>query len=367
MKKLKIAIFCTIEWPTPPPQNIFYAPLWIAYWIAEGLAKRGHKVFYFGSRESKLKDAKLISFGKKAVALDKKLQIFFPELKSELLAFEEQMVVSKIYQMDRKEKFDIIHIHPYRRCIPFAPLTKTPTVITIHDPINNDLKLGKWSIFNYYRLKQTKDIPQIHLISISNAQRKPLLNLKNWSATVYNGIEIKNFKFNPKPKDYFAAAGRFVPEKGIDLAVQLANKMGFKLKIAGGPQSEEFFKKKIKPYLRKNIEYVGMLPYSKMGDFYGNAKALLAPIRWEEPFGLYFIEAMACGTPAIAFKRGSAPEIIKDGKTGFLVKDLNEMAKRIKEIEKIDRGECRRWVEENFTIEKMVENYEKVFLKIAKK
>jgi glycosyltransferase involved in cell wall biosynthesis len=365
MKKLKIAVFCTIEWPTPPPENIFYAPLWIAYWIADGLAKRGHEVFYFGSRESKLKYAKLISFGKKAVAFDKKLQIFLPELRSELLAFEEQMVVSKIYQMDQKEKFDIIHIHPYRRCIPFAPLTKTPTVITIHDPINKELKFGKWFPFNYYRLKQTKRIPQIHLISLSNAQRKPLPNL-NWAATVYNGIEIKKFKFNPKPKNYFAAAGRFVPEKGIDIAIQLAKKMGFKLKIAGGPPREEFFEKKIKPYLGKNVEYVGMLPYSKMGEFYGNAKALLCPIRWEEPFGLYFIEAMACGTPVIAFNRGSAPEIIKNGETGFLVKNLNEMAKKIREIEKIDRKKCREWVEENFTIGKMVENYEKVFLKITK-
>jgi len=110
-----------------------------------------------------------------------------------------------------------------------------------------------------------------------------------------------------------------------------------------------------------------MLPYSKLPEFYGRAKGLLYPHRWEEPFGLIFIEAMACGTPVIAFERGSAPEIIRDGKTGFLVKDLNEMLKKIKEIEKIERRECRKWVEENFTIEKMVENYEKVFLKISRK
>jgi glycosyltransferase involved in cell wall biosynthesis len=366
MKKLKIAVFCSLEWPTPPPGNIIYAPLWIAYWVAEGLAKKGHKVFYFGSRESKLKYAKLISFNKKAVALNKKLQIFFPDLRKELLAYEEEMFVSKIYQMDRKEKFDIIHIHPYRRCLPFAPLTTTPTVITIHDPINKEIDFGKWSAFNYYRFSQTKKIPQIHLISISNNQRKPLPNL-NWAATIYNGIDLKRFKFNPEPEDFFIAAGRFVPEKGIDLAILAAKRAKIKLKIAGGPAEGKYWEEKIKPFLGKDIEYVGMLPYSKLPEFYGRAKGLLYPHRWQEPFGLIFIEAMATGTPVIAFERGSAPEIIKNGKTGFLVKNLEEMIKKIKEIEKIERRECRKLVEEKFTIEKMVENYEKVFLKIAKK
>jgi glycosyltransferase involved in cell wall biosynthesis len=359
MKKLKIAIFCTNEWPTPPPQKIFYAPLWIAYWVAEGLAKRGHKVFYFGSKESKLKYAKLISFGIPAIKYNKKVSelIKNPYLNEKVVNFYEQLFVSKIYQMAKKENFDIIHIHPYRRCINFAPFAKIPTVITIHDPIEGLAK---------HMLSFTKEIPQIFLISISNAQRKPLSNL-NYAATVYNGIDIKNFKFNQKPKDYFVAAGRFVPEKGIDLAILAARKAKIKLKLAGGPAKGEYWEKKIKPFLGKNIEYVGMLDYSKIGDFYGKAKGLLYPHRWQEPFGLIFIEAMACGTPVIAFKRGSAPEIIKDGKTGFLVKNLDEMVRKIKEIEKIDRKECRRLVEEKFTIERMVENYEKVFYQILAK
>lgn len=354
MKKLKIAIFCTNEWPTPPPKNIFYAPLWIAYWVAEGLAKRGHKVFYFGSRESKLKYAKLISFSLSAIKYNKKLKPFIPKINENVVNFYEQLMISKIYQMDKKEKFDIIHIHPYRRCIVFAPLTKTPTVITIHDPIEGWQK---------HLLSWTKKFPSIHLISLSNAQRKPLPNL-NYAATVYNGIDLKKFKFNKKPKDYFVAAGRFVPEKGIDLAIEAAKKAKIKLKIAGGPNKGLFWEKKIKPNLGKEIEYVGMVDYSEMGNFYGKGKALLTPIRWEEPFGLYFIEAMACGTPVITFKRGSAPEIIKNGKTGFLVKNLKEMVKAIEKIDSIERRECRKWVKENFTIEKMVENYERAFYKI---
>ncbi len=359
MKKLKIAIFCTNEWPTPPPQNVFYAPLWVAYYEAEELTKRGHKVFYFGSKKSKLKYAKLVSLEMPAIKYNKELTRFIknPYLNEKVVNFYEQLMIAKIYQMNQKEKFDIIHIHPYRRVIPFAYLTKTPTVITLHDPIEGWAK---------HQLFLTKKIPQIYLISLSNAQRKPSPKL-NYASTIYNGIDIKNFKFNQKPKNYFVAAGRFVPEKGIDLAIQAAKKAKIKLKIAGGPPKGQYFEKKIKPYLEKNIEYLGMIDYLKMGDFYRQAKALLAPIKWEEPFGLYFIEAMACGTPVIAFNKGSASEIIKNKKTGFVVKNLNEMVKAIKKIDEIERSSCRNWVEQNFTVEKMAESYEKVFYKIIEK
>ncbi len=356
-EKLKIAIFCTNEWPTPPPESTFYAPLWIAYYTAEGLAKRGHKVFYFGSKESKLKYAKLISFDMPAIKYNKALLPFTPYINENVVNFYEQLMISKIYQLDQKEKFDIIHIHPYRRSIPFAPLTRTPTVITIHDPIEK---------FAKHQLSWTKKIPQIFLVSLSDAQRKPLPNL-NYIATVYNGLNLENYKFKAKPKDYFVAAGRFVPEKGIDLAILAAKRAKVKLKIAGGPAKGKFWQKKIKPFLGKNIEYLGMIDYLKMGSFYGQAKALLYPHCWPEPFGLIFIEAMACGTPVIAFPYGSAPEIINDGKTGFIVKNISHLVKTIKKIDQINRAECRKWVEENFTIEKMVEDYEKAYYKILKK
>jgi glycosyltransferase involved in cell wall biosynthesis len=358
MKKLKIAIFCTNEWPTPPPQNIFYAPLWISYWVAEGLAKKGHKVFYFGSKESKLNYAKLVSLDIKAIKYNKRLAELTKNsyLNEKIVNFYEQLMISKIYQMAEKEKFDIIHIHPYQRCTNFAPLSKIPTVITVHDPLEGITK---------HFLEFTKNIPQIHLISISNSQRKPLPNL-NWTGTVYNGIDIKKFKFNSKPENYWVAAGRFVPEKGIDLAIKIAKKAKIKLKLAGGPAQGKYWEKNIKPFLGKNIEYVGMLPYSKIPEFYRKAKGFLALHRWQEPFGLVFVESMACGTPVIAFKNGSAPEIIKNGKTGFIINSLKDAIHKIKEIEKIDRKDCRNWVKENFTIEKMVENYEKVFLKITK-
>jgi glycosyltransferase involved in cell wall biosynthesis len=279
---------------------------------------------------------------------------FLPHLNEPVVNFYEQLMISKIYQMNQKEKFDLIHIHPYRRGIPFAPLTKTPTIFTIHDPIKE---------FAKFQLEKTKDQPNTYLISLSNAQRKPLPKL-NYLATVYNGIDLKNFKFNKKPKDFFIAVGRFVPEKGIDLAILAAKKAKIKLKIAGGPPKGEFWEKKIKPYLNKDIQYLGMIDYLKIGNFYKKAKGLLVPIRWQEPFGLYFIEAMACGTPVISFDKGSAREIIKDKKTGFIIKNLKEMIKAIREIDKIKREDCRELVEEKFTIERMVKEYEKVFYKL---
>jgi glycosyltransferase involved in cell wall biosynthesis len=355
-KKLKIAIFCTNEWPTLPPQNVFYAPLWIAYYTAEGLAKKGHDIFYFGSKESKLKNSRLVSFDFKSIKYNKKLSPFLLKSNELVVNFYEQMMISKIYEMDLKEKFDVIHIHPYRRCIPLALLSKTPTAITIHDPITG---------FNFNQLAETKNVPQISLISISDAQRKPLPDL-NYVSTVYNGIDVTKFKFNDKPKDYFVTAGRFVPEKGIDVAIAIAKKAKVKLKIAGGPAKGEYFDKKIKPYLNKDIEYVGMLDYLKMGDFYSQAKGLLAPIQWEEPFGLFFTEAMACGTPVIAFNRGSAKEVIKNNETGFIVKNIDEGIKAVKKIDEISRYKCRDWVEKFFSIDQMVDGYEQAYLKIIK-
>ncbi|HQB85219.1 MAG TPA: glycosyltransferase family 4 protein [Candidatus Pacearchaeota archaeon] len=356
-KKLKIAIFCTNEWPTLPPQNVFYAPLWIAYYTAEGLAQKGHDVFYFGSKESKLKRAKLVSFNTKAIKKDKKLEPFLSKSNELVVNFYEQKMISMIYQMHLKEKFDIIHIHPFRRCLPMAPFTQTPTVITIHDQIAGINKL---------QLAETKNIPQIKLISISNAQRKPLPNL-NYVATVYNGIDINKFKYREKPEDYFVAAGRFVPEKGIDIAIDIAKKAGVKLKIAGGPSDGDYFNKLIKPKLSKNIEYVGMIDYLKMGDFYSKAKALIAPIQWEEPFGLFFTEAMACGTPVIAYNRGSVPEVIKDKKTGFIVKNVSEAVKAVYKIDQIKRSDCRDWVKERFSIDTMVDGYEKAYFDLIQK
>ncbi|MCK5085412.1 glycosyltransferase family 4 protein, partial [Candidatus Parcubacteria bacterium] len=216
-------------------------------------------------------------------------------------------------------------------------------------------------------IKYCKWKNKANYVSISNNQRKGMPDL-NYAATVYNGLDIEKFKFQKKHKNYLAFLGRFSSEKGVDTAVKVAAKSGEKIKIAGNIWGNGFYNEKVKPYLKKGeIENVGLLREDQLSDFLGGAKALLFPIRWEEPFGLVMIEAMACGVPVIAFNRGSAPEVIKHGKTGFIVENEEEMIEAIKNIDKIDREDCRKHIEGNFTVGKMVDGYEDVYGKILKK
>lgn len=353
-KKLRIAMFCTNEWPTPPPQDTFYAPLWIAHAVAEGLTRRGHRVDYFGARGSKL-NARLVDLGMPAIKHDRRLQPFLKRQNEVVVNFAEQLMLSELYRRAINGAYDLVHIHPYRRAIQFAPLTDTPTVFTLHDPIDG---------FRKYMLEQTAAHPHTYLVSISDAQRKPAPRL-NYAATVYNGINLKSYPFNPHPGTHLVAAGRFVPEKGIDLAVRVAARAGVRLRLAGGQAEGDYWEHHIKPYVDKpGTRYVGMLPYRKLGEFYGSGLALLYPLRWEEPFGLVMVEAMACGTPVIALPHGSVPELVKDGVSGFIVKTIPEMVRAVKKIPTLDRRRVRQWVEQKFSNEKMVEGYEEAFYKI---
>jgi len=205
-----------------------------------------------------------------------------------------------------------------------------------------------------------------YYVSISNAQRKPAPDL-NWIETVYNGLDLKLFPFSAKPRNHYLFLGRLLPTKGVAEAIMAVKRAKQSLIIAGIPNEGYYWEKKIKPSLGKDIKYVGNIPYEKTYKYYGQAKALLCPIQWEEPFGLTFIEAMACGTPVIAFNRGSVPEVIKDKKVGFIVNSIGEMTVAIKKINEISRRKCRNWVEKKFSLKKMVDDYEKVFLKIFKK
>jgi len=353
---MRIATMVTGHYTCPPPKGVIYAPMLIAKAVAEGLTKKGHKVVFFGPKGSKLKVTKIISGGLKPLRGKKEHQILRdPKIDSAKVAnLWDQYLISLIYQEVLKGRIDLINIHPIDRALPFGLAIKNiPIVYTLHDPIY------PWRA-EIFRMFQSKNQ---YFISISDAQRKPAPNL-NWAATIYNGLDLKHFLFNGCPKDYCLFLGRLLPVKGVWEAILATKKAKEKLIIAGIPAEGEYWTKKIKPYLGKDVKYVGFVPQEKIYKYYGEAKALLCPIQWEEPFGLTFIEAMACGTPVIAFDRGSSREVIKNGKTGFVVKNIEEMVKAIKKIDKIKREDCRAWVEKKFTIEKMVENYEKTFYKI---
>ena len=162
--------------------------------------------------------------------------------------------------------------------------------------------------------------------------------------------------------------GRICKDKGIENAIKIARRAKVKLLLAGQvqPMYQEYFRKKIKPFLNSKIRYLGEKTQGELIPLYQNAKALLYPIEWEEPFGLNMAESMACGTPVIAYNHGSVPEVVKDNKTGFVVKNIQEAVRAVKNIDKIKREDCRKWVEDNFTIKKMVDDYEKVYYQILK-
>ena len=368
---MRIAILTTNLYPTPIPikEKVIYAPLGVAYYLAEGLVKKGHKVFLFASSDSKT-SATLISNNLPSLERNKK---WFPVYKKvnerwkEILRENyELLLATKFYEMAQKKTFDIIHLHSRPNLLHFASLIKTPVVFTFHNQFSypvgtNSLKL----IYSSFKKDKFKNI---YFVTLSKAQREALPEL-NYAATVPNGVDAQKFSFSKKEGDYLAFAGRILPWKGIETAIQVAKKTGKKLKIAGPipPDHLDFWNRKIKPYLSRKITYEGMLNQNQMVSFYQGAKAFLMPILYDEAFGLVMIEAMACGTPVIAFRKNPVPEIVRDEKTGFIVKNSEEIIEAIKKIDQIDRKECRTHVEKNFTIEKMVDNYEKVYYKILGK
>lgn len=196
----------------------------------------------------------------------------------------------------------------------------------------------------------------------------------NFSATIHHGIPIEKFPYNKKPENYLVWLGRITKKKGLTEAIKVAKATKTKLIIAGiiNPRDQEIFNKEIKPEIdHKQIFYIGPVGHQSKVKLLKNAKALLYPVSWEEPFGLVMIEALACGTPVIAFKRGSVPEIVKDNKTGYQVRTVSEMIKAVKKLYSMPveeyqkmRYNCRKQVEKNFTVEKMVDQYEKMYYKI---
>lgn len=361
-KKMKIGMMISGHYTIPPPKGIIYAPMVIARTIAEGLTKRGHQIYFFAPQDSKLKVTKIVT-GRvsplQGISDRKALKILSgPELKeteiNKIFNLWDQYFISLAYKTALKNKLDLLHIHPIDRGLPFGlAIEKIPVVYTLHDPIY------PWRT-EIFRMFQSKNQ---YLVSISNNQRKPAPDL-NWAGTVYNGLDLKKFPFSEKSKNYCLFLGRLLPVKGVKEAIATCKKADEKLIIAGTPNKGRYWEKEIKPYLGKNIQFIGNIPYEKTYQYYGQAKVILCPIQWEEPFGLTFIEAMATGTPVIAFDRGSAREVIKDGKTGFVVKNVEEMIKAVKKIGQIKREDCRLWVEKKFTTEKMVEEYEKIFYRI---
>jgi len=358
MKKLRIAQVAPIWYPVPPKK---YGGIErIVSYLTEGLVKRGHEVTLFASGDSKT-SAKLISSSPHYLA-GKKIpwSDTFWELENLASAFK------------KASNFDILHCHVGLRALFFEPFVKTPTLFTFHNPLVSESEKLPPAL---EILKLHKN--QINACFISKSAKKlcPIKIPKSW--VVYNGIDLDLFKFNPQPRDYFIWVGRVEPKKGIENAIRVAEITKIRLYLAGkiDPERMEYFEKNIKPHLSEKILYIGELPQKKLAKFYQGAIACLNPIEWPEPFGLVMAESQACGTPVIAFDFGSARELVKNGKTGFVVPFLNKRGERniegligvIKNIKKIKRINCFNWVKGNFSLEKMIKNYEKIYYEILGK
>lgn len=359
MKKLRIATMVTGHYTTPPPFGVIYAPMDIAIAVSEGLARRGHEVTFFAPEGSDIKVSRVESGGLKPLKQNGELKILRgPNVGgaegAKIFALWDQYLISLMYKGALEGKFDIIHIHPVDRALPLAyAIRNIPTVYTLHDPIYP----WRAEVFNMFVS------PSQYYVSISDAQRKPAPDL-NWLATIYNGIDLAGIPFSEKPGSYLLFVGRITPEKGVAEAVEVARKTGEKLFILGPEVTGSYWEEKIKPYLGDQIRHIGVVSRKELYEYYKNAKATLIPIQWEEPFGLVMTESMATGTPVVALRRGSVPEVIDHGKTGYIVDSVDEMADALKKIGRLNRRECRKRVEENFTTELMVDHYEKEFLRI---
>jgi len=257
--------------------------------------------------------------------------------------------------VERSGEFDVIHSH--LEVLPWlaGDRYKAPLVTTMHGRLDTPETRELLARFD-----------QWPLVSISNSQRRPVqdLNLK-WVATVYHGLDLEHMYSQGKGDGgYLAFVSRIAPEKGVHVAIKTAIEVGMRIKVAGPVPEEEkgYFEKEVKPLLdNKLVEMVGELDDKGKNEMIGAAAGFLVPIQWDEPFGLAFIEALATGTPLISIERGSLPELIENGRHGFLVKDNSELVDAVKKIDSIDRSECRRWVVERFSPRAMANGYEAVY------
>lgn len=348
MKKLKIAQLAPL-WETIPPKKYGGIEIMIDR-ITSELVKRGHEVTLFATGNSKT-TAKLESVFPRSL-FEEKVDWFH----------RSQNLINAANAFSKAGDFDVIHSHMMDNALFFTETTSTPVLTTLHNvlPSPKQKYNDDYITFEYYANKT-------NFVSISFNQRTHTNIKLNYIDTVYNGIDINSFEFNPKPENYFAWLGRIHQGKGMWEAFHAAKTAKRDLIAAGNItcDSDEKYFKTVEPMIdgvrRKYIGEVGLKEKNKL---LRGAKALLFPIRWEEPFGLVMAEAMACGTPVIAFNRGSVPEIVKHGKTGFVVEDEKGLIDAIKIIDKIDRAECRKHVEKHFTIERMVDAYGEVYEKI---
>lgn len=352
-KKLKIAIGATLH--KKVHQRSTGGTEVFAYLLAKELTKRGHLVTVFASGDSQV-DGRL-----QGIANEEEIN---KTDQSQRLFYGYQLLESQLLVLKQKE-FDTIHINYFESFLftPFSKLIEKPVVYTVHSDLFTSLLWQKLTN------ETVKTSDRFVFVSKNALNKVSLLTNKTF---IYNGIDIANYSFSKNHKNYLLWLGRVRKKKGIKEAVETAIKSGENLIVSGvidNPEEKIFFENEVEPLIKKNqnIKFIGPVNFSEKVKLYQEAKAFLFPVSWEEPFGLTMIEAMATGTPVIGFNRGAVSEIIEDGRTGFVVENVDQMVNKLKEINQIDRLNCRKRVEENFSLKKMVDNYESLYYSLISK
>jgi len=341
---MKIAQIAPLNEAVPP--LLYGGTERIVAYLCDSLAEMGHDVTLFASAEARTR-AKLVPMRDQAIRLDA------CPLKSDMAAH-----LAMLDEVRRQSSdFDILHFHVDLIQFPMFEDIAERTLTTLHGRL--DLKdlpavYARW--------------PDFPLVSISNNQRRPLPDA-NWAATVPHGIPMRNFVFSPSPKGgYLAFLGRISPEKGPERAIAIARAAGLPLRIAAkvDPADVVYFHQTVEPLLDDPlVEFVGEIKEEDKSEFLGNALALLFPVDWPEPFGLVLIEAMACGTPVIAWNRGSVPEIVEDGITGFVVNSEGEALRAIDRLKTLNRLRVRHVCERRFSARSMAKRYLDVYARLV--
>jgi len=318
-----------------PPQGYGGTERVVSY-LTDELVRQGHEVTLFASGDS-VTSARLVPCSPAALRLDD--TVIDP-------------IAHQVYELERvaaeAHRFDVIHWHLDYFHFPMSRRLGVPQLTTLHGRLDiPDLQ----PVYDEFR-----DMP---VVSISNDQRSPLPQAQ-WAATVHHGMPPDELVPRDDVGDYLAFLGRISPEKRVDRAIEVARRVGMPLRIAAKVDDidREYFEQEIEPLLgADHIEFIGEIGPDEKGEFLGRARALLFPIDWSEPFGLVMIEAMACGTPVIAYRSGSVPEVITDGVSGFIVDDIEGAVAAVRRLDEIDRAACRAAFEERFTVERMARDY----------
>ena len=332
-------------WERIPPKK-YGGTERIIYYLTEELVRRGHEVTLYASGDS-ITTAKLNSVTPQNLRDTQKKDIYNGLNEYNMLNF------AQAYQ--DQDQFDIIHDHNGPSSLATANISRVPVVYTLHYIAEKETLLWR-SLNNPF------------LVSISKGALKKNWNMQSF-ATVYHGLKMDDFPFSEKPNGYLLFVGRMHPDKGVHNAIKVAQTLNMKLIIAARylktvKVERDYFEKYVKPHLTDpRIKFIGEVDEKTRNHLMSKAICILHPITWPEPFGLTMIEAMACGCPVVAFNKGSIPEIVVNGKTGFVVNSVAQMIQAVKNIDKISRKACREYALETFSVEKMADNYLEVYEK----